>query len=105
MAKKKEKIEHNNSHLITIYQVNFLAHSYIYYKLNDNILSDSEYDGICTRLVELMKDDSKLAKESRYYKICKDLDKSASGFFIKEYPQEIIDIANKLLTQRGDKNE
>ena len=101
MPKKKEKVEHNSQWLIELYQINYLAHSYIYYHFNNNVISDSEYDSTCNRLIDLMKDAPKLAKSSKYYKICKGLDESASGFSInkEDYPQEIVDIAIRLLKQ------
>jgi NAD-dependent DNA ligase len=102
MAKKKEKIEHNSLWLIELYQVNYLVYSYLYYNLNESLIKDTEYDSICCRLVELMQDDKKLAKTTKYFNICKDLDESASGFYIKEYPQDIINIANTLLYRKEE---
>ena len=33
----------------------FLVHSYLYYKLDESIISDTEYDRICMELRELLK--------------------------------------------------
>lgn len=104
---KKEKIEHNSKWLIEIFQVNFLAYSYAYYFLNESLVEDSYYDRMCNRLVELMKDDKKLAKTTRYFNLCKGLDDSASGFYIKQedYPQEVVDIVDILIKQRDESRD
>lgn len=75
----------------------FLVHSYIYYQLDDSILDDHQYDFLCKRMVFLMKKHPEIAKECKYYNICKEADASGSGFYIQSYPPEIMTTAFRRL--------
>lgn len=86
---------HNREEVIRRMQ-QFMVHSYIYYVLDDNIISDYQYDYLCRRLVELL-DMHPEAKELPYYDICRQVGADASGSFIKEYPPQIITTAFRVL--------
>lgn len=45
-----------------------IVHSYIYYELDDNVISDREYDLKSKQLVEYKNDYPDLWKNSEYYK-------------------------------------
>lgn len=47
-------------------QRSILVNSFAYYELNNNILSDFQYDANAMQLVELMKNHPEEAKRSRY---------------------------------------
>lgn len=53
-----------------------IVQSYIYYEMNDSVVSDSMYDNNVLQLVEMMEDYPKAAKLSRYKKIFHDFDGS-----------------------------
>ena len=83
----------------------FLVHSYIYYELSNNVLSDHNYDFLCKRMVYLMKEYPEIAIECKYYDICKEADASGSGFYIQDYPPEMITMAFRVLWwDKKDKN-
>ena len=76
----------------------FLVHSFLYYQLDESIISDQNYDSICVQLKEAVKGQDKYC----YQKIIeKCLGAESSGFSIhkKEYPPEIISTAFHLLYQ------
>ena len=53
---------------IQLLQRSILVASYAYYELNDNLLSDFDYDANALQLINLMKEYPKEAKKSRYHK-------------------------------------
>ena len=59
-----------------------LVHSYIYYELNDNIISDSKWAQWAKELEQLQKDYPEESKQVEYYEDFKDWDGS-SGAFLK----------------------
>ena len=67
---------------------NYLIHSYLYYVLDESIISDSEYDLLCKKLLSADINHPLISKENLI---------AGTGFNIKEYPQEIIDEAKELL--------
>ena len=76
----------------------FLIHSFLYYKLDESIISDEDYDYICQDLQKLLQQhsDSELPFQEL---IQSGLGTEASGFSIKTYPPEIISAALHLLYQ------
>lgn len=97
--------ENNVTKQIERLQVDFLAHSYLYYIKNISTIPDTFYDQNCKYLYSQMNTEK--AKGTKYYNLCKGLDASGSGFYIKEeeYPDEIIKIAYKLQRQNEEKKE
>ena len=53
---------------IQLLQRSILVNSYAYYELNDNLLSDFDYDANALQLVNLMREYPKEAKRSRYHR-------------------------------------
>lgn len=74
----------------------FLVHSFIYYQLHDNLITDSEYDRLCEECFNVCSDAS-AASLPLYTLVKNQLDDSASGFAIKKYPAEIVQSALHLL--------
>jgi hypothetical protein len=85
--------------LITRRRRQFLVHSFLYYKLDTSIISDHEYDRICRELYELQRDRPDLAASLPYHELCAPLDASGSGFYLRDYPPEIVNKAFHLLAQ------
>jgi NAD-dependent DNA ligase len=75
----------------------FLVHSFLYYKCNENLISDTTYDKWCKELYQLQKEYPEIAAKVQYHDICSKLDESGSGYYIKEYPIEIMSVALRLL--------
>lgn len=79
-----------------------MVHSYIYYELDDNIISDAKWAEWAHELADLQNkypEESKAVKE--YYKMFKDWDGS-SGAFLK-YDTAIKRTAERLLNYRDKK--
>lgn len=68
---------------ISFKQRQILIHSYIYYNLNKNLISDQTYDHLSYSLVDLMKQHLDEFKNSEYSEIFKDFD-GTSGFGLYE---------------------
>ena len=76
----------------------FLVHSYLYYKLDESIISDIDYDRICTELRDILK--KKNEEDTSFKKIVeKSLGNEASGYFIRQYPPQIVSASMHLLYQ------
>lgn len=85
------------------YQRQFLVHSFLYYKCDESIIPDPVYDAWCKRLVEAMQSD--IAPQSDFYELCKGLDSSGSGYYIKDYPPQIVTTSLRLLYHHKNPNE
>ena len=77
----------------------YLVHSFIYYQLDESIISDQNYDQICADLAKLISEYS--GRNSLPFN---DLLKSTfvenfSGFSISNYPPEIVTAGLHLLYQ------
>lgn len=68
-----------------------LVHSYIYYQLNDSIISDHDFDRWARELVDLQKKYPKEAKKARFHKEFQDFTGS-TGF---DLPYSIPEIQAK----------
>ena len=77
----------------------YLVHSFLYYKLDESIISDRHYDHICADIAKLISDNS--AKNSLpFHNLVKSsLTENASGFSISKYPPEIVSASLHLLYQ------
>lgn len=73
-----------------------LVHSYIYYELNDNIISDSQWSKWAKELEQLQKDYPKESAEVEEYDQFKNWDGS-SGAFLK-FGENIKTVAEILLS-------
>lgn len=87
----KETIEERLLHLERL----ILVHAHIYYDLDFNIISDSEYEKFSRELLAIMKQYPKEFKESKYYSYFKDYE--GSSMYGTKYPPEIIKVAWGLL--------
>jgi hypothetical protein len=56
-----------------------LVHSFLYYQMNTNIISDYDFDSLCRDLVKLQNQYPTIAKDCVYHNDFKDFDGS-SGF-------------------------
>lgn len=72
------------------------VHSFIYYQLNKNIISDHDFDRWSKELVELQEQYPELAKQCIYHDEFKDFDGS-TGFDLPYHYPEFQDDAYKLL--------
>lgn len=81
-----------------------LIHSYIYYNLDQNRISDMEYDKLSYSLVDMMKRYPDEFKQSEYYENFKDFDAS-SGFglyeSLNEKQKEMIEVIAHFLCRCG----
>lgn len=66
--------------LINKLQRIIIIHSYIYYELDDNVISDREYDLKSKELVKYKNDYPELWKKSEYYKQFGDDYNGSTGF-------------------------
>lgn len=60
-----------------------LVHSYLYYELNENAVSDAEYDSNARQLKSMIERNQGAAKRSKYYKVFKDFEGSGFNLFTK----------------------
>jgi NAD-dependent DNA ligase len=74
----------------------FLVHSFLYYKLGEPVVKDAFFDRITEELRKLREDNPKA--DMPYADIIDPaLGPEASGFTIREYPPQVISTAFKLL--------
>jgi hypothetical protein len=71
----------------------YLVHCYLYYIKNSPIIYDEQFDNICKSILDKWKDITHSYKELVSYD---DL-KAGTGYGIKEYPNEIVEDAEKRL--------
>lgn len=80
--------------LIDYTQRKIIVHSYIYYELNNSVISDREYDALSKKLVVLKNEHPDLWRTSEYYKQFGDDYNGATGFTLyhdlDEHQKEII---------------
>lgn len=74
--------------LIDWLQRAIIVYSYIYYELDDNIISDRDYDAKCKELVKYKNDYPDLWKSSQYYKQFGDDYNGATGFTLYHHLNE-----------------
>ena len=82
----------------------FLLHSYIYYRLDESLISDQQYDELARGLRQSLassETDSNLTFKEQLGSIS---GSEASGYSIRHYPTEIINTALHLLYQNRFKN-
>lgn len=76
-------------------RLQILVHSYIYYELNQNIVTDAKWSQWAKELVDLQIKYPKESKQVDYYEQFIDFDGSTGAFF--NYDDFIISKANQLL--------
>ena len=77
----------------------YLVHSFLYYQLDESIISDRHYDKICGDLAKLISDNSAKYSLPFHDLVKSSLNENASGFSISKYPPEIVSAALHLLYQ------
>ena len=76
-----------------------LVHSYIYYEMNENIVSDSKWSEWAVELAELQSKYPDIAKQVLYDKDFAGWDGSSGAFLDYKYKPNIIATAEMLLSQ------
>lgn len=80
-----------------------IVHSYIYYELNNNVISDKQYDAKTKELVRYKNEYPELWKSSMYYKQFADEYNGATGFTLYHdldpHQQEIIRSIARIITK------
>ena len=77
----------------------YLVHSFLYYELDESIVSDRIYDQICTDLAKLISEKSDKNSLPFYDLVKSNLTEDATGFSIINYPPEIVSAGLHLLYQ------
>ena len=80
-----------------------LVHSYIYYELDDNIVSDAQWAKWAKELEQLQKDYPKESAEVEEYEQFKDWDGSSGAFL--NFGENIKTVAKILLEQNNCPNQ
>ncbi|PEM08539.1 DNA ligase LigA-related protein [Bacillus wiedmannii] len=77
----------------------FLLHSFLYYKLDESIIGDSQYDRLCKDMIAAMKEVpfDPLGHVGPYDALCCRAGEIGSGYYIKDYPIEIQTTALRVL--------
>lgn len=83
-------------------QNQLLVHSFLYYQLDTNIISDTTFDLWSDELAKAMKSHPKLAEQTHHYKAFKDFDGS-SGFDLPFTTPDVQNRAYHLLKFMGVK--
>lgn len=76
-----------------------LVHSYIYYELDDNLVSDAQWAKWAKELEQLQKNYPKESAEVEYYEDFKDWDGSSGAFL--NFEENIKTVAEILLKQKN----
>ena len=79
----------------------YLVHSFLYYQLDESIISDSHYDEMCAEVFQLMETHTGSSLMPYQELVKKSLSEDASGFSLRKYPVEIISSALHLLYQHN----
>ena len=84
-------------------RLQMLVHSYIYYELNENIISDATWSRWAKELEKLQKKYPKTSKKVPYHEQFKNWDGSSGAFL--DFDDKIIGTANYLLDMRDQKKK
>ncbi len=82
----------------------YLVHSFLYYKLDESIISDQHYDQICDDTAKLISNNSNKKLLPFHDLLKSNLNENASGYSINNYPPEIVSAAIHLLYQANYAN-
>ncbi len=88
--------------LITRRRRQVLVHSVIYYRWNENVITDSKFDRWSNELHQLQQKHPELAAQCIYHDEFKDFDGS-SGFDLPLNSPEILNSANRVLKYHKEK--
>lgn len=90
--------------LINRRQRQILVHSFLYYQLNTNIISDHTFDDWSKELADLMNEHPDIAKQSLCYKEFKTFDGS-SGYDLPYHSPEVQNTGYRLLKYHNEKGK
>ena len=82
----------------------FLVHSYLYYRLDESLISDQQYDELAQKLRKSLTSSETHANLTFKEYLGSIISAEASGYSIRQYPLEIISSALHLLYQNRFKN-
>ena len=82
----------------------FLVHSYLYYRLDESLISDQQYDELGQKLRKSLTSSETHANLTFKEYLGSIISAEASGYSISQYPLEIISSALHLLYQNRFKN-
>jgi NAD-dependent DNA ligase len=74
-----------------------LIHSCIYYRLNSNIWTDTEYDEKAKELQQLQEKHPDIAAECPYHNEFKNFTETSSGFDLQIHDPDLVRKAQRLL--------
>jgi hypothetical protein len=74
-----------------------LVHSFLYYRMNTSIVSDTQYDGWARELAELQEKYPDIAAEVDYAEYFKDFGESVTGFDLPLHLPEVEQKARRVL--------
>ena len=77
----------------------YLVHSFLYYKLDESLISDSNFDRICKDVTKLITDNLDNDSLPFHDLLKSNLAANSTGFSISNYPPEIVSVALHLLYQ------
>ena len=79
----------------------YLVHSFLYYQLNESIISDNHFDLICKEILNFLETKSEEYLLPYQGILSSSLSGDASGYTIRKFPAEIISSALHLLYQKN----
>lgn len=92
---------------ISYLQRRILVYSIAYYEMNENIVSDFVYDGICKQLVQMQREFPDSFKKSKYYKVFFDFEGSTAFDLVarlkKEEKEYLYKIIRYIISLKGNK--
>ena len=78
----------------------YLVHSFLYYQLNESIISDNYFDLICKNILNFLENNSEENFTPYQDILTSSLSSDASGYTIRKFPAEIISTSLHLLYQK-----
>lgn len=94
----------SNRTKIELLQRWILVHSFLYYELNSNVVSDFMFDNNCKQLNELKESDIKSYKKSSYHYAMKEFDGSTGFGFIEKLNNDHYDKVSRDASILKDRN-
>jgi len=76
-------------------RLNILVHSFIYYRMSNNLVSDRQWDLWAKELVQLQNGNEDISKQVVYYDEFKDFDGTTGAFFPLDDPY-VVSTAHRL---------
>lgn len=93
----------SNRQKISLLQRWIIVQSYLYYELNETIVSDFMFDANCKQLVEMMAKYPRSNRESDYYYAFKDFDGSTGFHLMSRLTKKDSEWIKKIVTMLSRK--